>query len=73
MHNKINRILKKIDWNKLFECAIFGAVLSIFIIVGILIVLCIKLICTSFELAALIITFILLVIGLAYWIYKEES
>lgn len=74
MHNKINRILKKIDWNKLFECAIFGAVLSIFIIVvGILIVTCIKLICTSFELAALIITFILLVIGLAYWIYKEES
>lgn len=65
--------MKKIDWDKLFECAIFGALLSICITAfGILIAVCIKLICTSFELAALIITFILLVIGITYWAYKNN-
>lgn len=66
--------MKKIDWEKLCYSVMLGLLLSIgIVLLSILIVLCIKLICTSFELAALIITFILLVIGLAYWIYKEES
>lgn len=66
--------MKKIDWEKLCYSVMLGLLLSTgFVLLSILIVLCIKLICTSFELAALIITFILLVIGLAYWIYKEES
>lgn len=66
--------MKKIDWGKLCYSVILGLLLSTgIVLLSILIVLCIKLICTSFELAALIITFILLVIGLAYWIYKEES
>lgn len=66
--------MKKIDWEKLCYSVMLGLLLSTgFVLLSILIVLCIKLICTSFELGALIITFILLVIGLAYWIYKEES
>lgn len=66
--------MKKIDWEKLCYSVMLGLLLSIgIVLLSILIVLCIKLICTSFELAALIITFILLVVGLAYWIYKEES
>lgn len=66
--------MKKIDWDKLCYSVMLGLLLSTgIVLLSILIVLCIKLICTSFELAALIITFILLVIGLAYWIYKEES
>lgn len=66
--------MKKIDWDKLCYSVILGLLLSTgIVLLSILIVLCIKLVCTNFELAALIITFILLVIGLAYWIYKEES
>lgn len=66
--------MKKIDWDKLCYSVMLGLLLSTgIVLLSILIVLCIKLICTSFELAALIITFILLVIGLAYWIYNEES
>jgi hypothetical protein len=66
--------MKKIDWDKLCYSVMLGLLLSTgIVLLSILIVLCIKLICTSFELAALIITFILLVVGLAYWIYKEES
>ena len=66
--------MKKIDWERLCYSVMLGLLLSTgIVLLSILIVLCIKLICTSFELAALIITFILLVIGLAYWIYKEES
>jgi hypothetical protein len=66
--------MKKIDWEKLCYSVMLGLLLSTgIVLLSILIVLCIKLICTSFELAALIITFILLVVGLAYWIYKEES
>lgn len=65
--------MKKIDWKKLLECAILGVLLSMCIVsLGMLVIACIKLMCTSFELGAVIITFILLVIGLAYWIYKEE-
>ena len=66
--------MKKIDWERLCYSVMLGLLLSTgIVLLSILIVLCIKLICTSFELAALIITFILLVVGLAYWIYKEES
>lgn len=63
--------MKKINWEKLFDCAILGVLLSLCIVLfSILVVVGIKLICLSFELAALIITFILLVIGLTYWAYK---
>ena len=66
--------MKKINWKKLFDCAILGVLLSLCIVLfSILVVVCIKLICLSFEFAALIITFILLVIGLTCWAYKEES
>jgi hypothetical protein len=66
--------MKKIDWEKLCYSFILGLLLSICIVLlGVLIVVCIELICTSFELGALIITFILLVTGLTYWVYKEES
>lgn len=64
--------MKKIDWDKLFECAILGIILSFGITVfGILIVACIKLICISFEFGVFITTFILLVIGITYWAYKR--
>lgn len=65
--------MKKIDWDKLFECAIFGTLSSMCItVVGILIAAFVKLICLSFELAALVIIFILLVIGITYWTYKNK-
>ena len=65
--------MKKIDWDKLFACAILGTLSSMcIIVVGILIVACVKLICISFELGALIITFILLVTGITYWAYKNN-
>lgn len=73
MMKKNLAIMKKIDWNKLFECAIFGTLLSMCITVfGILIAAFVKLICLSFELAALVIIFILLVIGITYWAYKNN-
>lgn len=65
--------MKKIDWEKLLKYAILGTLLSFSIIAfGILIVAGIKLICISFELGAVIITFILLVIGITYWAYKNN-
>lgn len=65
--------MKKINWDKLLKSVILSLLLSICIVVlSMLIVACVKLICLSFELAALIITFILLVIGLTYWTYKHN-
>ena len=66
--------MKKIDWEKLAYSVMLGMLISLCIILlSILVVACVKLICLCFELGAVVITFILLVIGLAYWIYKEES
>lgn len=66
--------MKKIDWPKLGYSIILGMLISLgIILLSILVVLCVKLICQCFELGAVVITFILLVIGLTYWIYKEES
>lgn len=65
--------MKKIDWDKLLKCVIIGILLSICITsLGMLIIACIKLMCTSFELAMLFIIFILLVIGITYWAYKNN-
>lgn len=65
--------MKKIDWDKLFACAILGTLSSICITAfGILIAAFVKLICISFELGLLAIIFILLVIGITYWTYKNN-
>lgn len=65
--------MKDIKWCKLFDCALLGIFLTMCIIgFSLVVVACVKLICLSFELAALIITFVLLFIGITYWAYKYD-
>ena len=65
--------MKDIKWGKLFYCAFFGLLMSICIIsFSIIVVLFVNLITSGFESCALIITFVLLVIGLTYWAYKND-
>lgn len=65
--------MENIKWGKLFDSLLLGILMSICIIAFILIIVaCVRLLCLSFELAALIITFVLLVVGLTYWAYKYD-
>ena len=65
--------MKKIDCEKLFYSVILGILLSLCVmLIGIVIVAYVKLIFQSFESIVAAIIFILLVIGLTYWIYKKE-
>lgn len=65
--------MRDIKWGKLFDSFLIGIFLSLCIIgFGLLVAVCVKLICLSFESAALVITFVLLVIGITYWAYKYD-
>lgn len=65
--------MRGIKWGKLFDCALLGIFLTMFIIgFSLVVVACVKLICLSFETCALIITFVLLFIGITYWAYKYD-
>lgn len=63
--------MRDIKWGKLFDCLLLGIFLSMCIVgFSLVVVACVKLMCLSLESCALIITFILLVIGITYWAYK---
>lgn len=65
--------MRCIKWDKLFDCALVGIFLSSCIVGFILVVVaCDRSLCLSFEFEALVITFILLVIGITYWAYKNN-
>lgn len=65
--------MENIKWGKLFDCALLGIFLSMSIVGFILVVVgCVQLIGLSLKLYALIIAFILLVIGLTSWAYKYD-
>ena len=65
--------MEDIKWGKLFFCLLLGIFLSMCVVgFSLVVVVFVKLICLSLESFALIITFILLVIGITYWAYKYD-